>query len=176
MKSVETYVATKREHDAGVPDANDRDEAFVQSRMIIFRNDDVRADASGGSSASAGSETPFCGRDIIRLKRDSESGKILQNTLAEVAQLAKRGISSTFVNGTKSSVDNVLVKRAASGCPTTTKVLYMGVAADCVGWSWAEVWFGRVYIHFYNRNTLPPTVQQQQPAIKFSATGTSLAR
>lgn len=111
----DNYLRNKQHHDAEIIDSN----------LVVWRDSDVVPD---GHSPSV-----ICGHDNLPFNTDPALNPVLQSpqstslgTFGNISMfrrddVAGSGSTSTF----GSSIGN------SAGCPTTAKLLYMGVAADC---------------------------------------------
>ncbi|KAJ7771946.1 zinc metalloprotease, partial [Mycena maculata] len=133
----DNYLRHKRPLDAEVTEPLD----FVDSELVIWRDSDTMS-AAEAHLAETGEEATVpapqtCGHDRLSFNTNPEQNPILQrpvevspwidsfNLLGNFSKrddIAGNVAGSTFVNNIGQT----------TGCPNTQKVLYMGVAADCV--------------------------------------------
>ncbi|KAF8213764.1 Metallo-peptidase family M12-domain-containing protein [Mycena galopus ATCC 62051] len=135
----DNYLRHKRPLDADVSEPVD----IVDSELVIWRDSDMMTAQEEHFAHTGEHTTPppapeTCGHDRLSYNTDTAQNPILQkpatspwleNTLGFFGNLsAKRDdvVGTPMGTNFQSSIGDV------AGCPNTQKVLYMGVAADCV--------------------------------------------
>lgn len=138
VKTVENYERTRTANDLAL----DADFAATASPLLIYRSDDVRLDAAA-QAIMRSEEEHFCGSDSEEMQRM----RMASDLADELGGIMGGGsANSVFVNGSRAlrfqdrvghSHDGdgfstaTTAANVVSGCPTTKKILYMGVFADC---------------------------------------------
>ncbi|KAJ7785669.1 Metallo-peptidase family M12-domain-containing protein [Mycena metata] len=125
----DNYLRNKRPSDADVTEPLD----LVDSALVIWRDSDMM------SAEEHGAPSPqTCGHDTMSYNTDPEQNPILQKPAT--TPWFENPISNLFGNvskrddvvGTQMGTNFVNSIGDITGCPNTQKVLFMGVAADCM--------------------------------------------
>jgi hypothetical protein len=131
IKTIKRYRLTRRNLDAKLPTAGDVGEEHRNSRMIIYRHQDIRLPDDASDELRHNYTTHhFCGSDTLKWNTDQKDGAA---HFQQQRLKAWQKLQSSVVGVTPVQSNNMLVKRASipTGCPSIQKILYMGVALDC---------------------------------------------
>ncbi|KAG0749288.1 hypothetical protein G6F57_003352 [Rhizopus arrhizus] len=113
IKLKDTYRRTKRSEDAEVQEV-------PNTHMIIYRDSDKAVMSSSGESHSQAG----CGFDGLNHPQSNRIGQKMNNNPLELNELYG-------VRHTRPALNPFSKRAVPTGCPTSQRVLYMGVAADC---------------------------------------------
>ncbi|KAF7340165.1 Zinc metalloprotease [Mycena venus] len=139
VSTKDNYLRHKRPLDADASEPVD----FIDSELVIWRDSDMMTPeeehfAHTGEHATPAPAPQTCGHDRMSYNTDPAQNPILQKPVT--SPWLETPINSLFGNfskrddvvGTQMGTNFVNNIGQTTGCPNTQKVLYMGVAADCV--------------------------------------------
>ena len=127
LARIENYAKAKRDIDVEVPSTVAGHPLNQHAHTMIFKDEQPSETQDRWGPDSLLSMTPL---HPLLIKRNENKSNTVESFGCEVPHNAD-AVEQYFASIKKEQASNKVFRRAPSGCPTSMKVLPMGVAADC---------------------------------------------